>query len=363
MFRKTIFIILASIILLSPLQSKATSGSFFYGETCPHCHTVLKYFSENQIAERYNIILREVWADRNNASIFIKDMEAAGQSLGDNLSVPILILDGKVLSGDKPIISFFEQEHKLGNWPQISSDQTQPSSAQNIQVAKHTHTFWGFFPKLSLAALASAANPCAFAVLIILLISIMAAGNRRRILGAGFAFALAVFISYLAMGFGLYSTFATFESTKTITNIAGALALILGLFNLKDAIWYGKGGFKMEVPMAWRGRMRIVLAKITSIPGAFIVGLLISLFLLPCTSGPYIVILGLLSTEATVTCATQCLVAYNIIFVLPMIIVTLAIYFGLDLKKAEQIRTKNLRTLHFIIGLLLIAIAAWTFLG
>jgi cytochrome c biogenesis protein CcdA len=47
----------------------------------------------------------------------------------------------------------------------------------------------------------------------------------------------------------------------------------------------------MEVPLAWRPAMHKIIKKATSPIGAFIVGFVVSLFLLPCTSGPYITIL------------------------------------------------------------------------
>ena len=85
------------------------------------------------------------------------------------------------------------------------------------------------------------------------------------------------------------------------------------------------------------------------------IGFAISLFLLPCTSGPYIVILGLLAQATTRNYAMLLLIFYNLIFVLPMLVVTFLIYFGITTtEQAEQWRTKKLKVLHLISGVIMI---------
>ena len=100
------------------------------------------------------------------------------------------------------------------------------------------------------------------------------------------------------MGLGLYSVIACIITAQLFIKIIAALAIILGLFNLKDFFWYGKG-FLMEVPLAWRPKLKKIISSVVSPMGAFLIGFLISLFLLPCTSGPYIVIIGMLGHKAT----------------------------------------------------------------
>ena len=214
---------------------------------------------------------------------------------------------------------------------------------------------------LTLGAVVSAAdvdaiNPCAFAVLIILLTTISITHNRRRALYAGLAFSLSIFISYLLMGVGLFSAINAAGITKTFYLVVAILAIFIGLFNLKDYLWYGKW-FRMEVPMSWRPRMKIFLKSVTSVPGAFFIGFLISLFLLPCTSGPYLVILGLLSNVATRNVAFLLLLLYNFIFILPMLLITFGVYFGFTTtEKTEEWRRRKLKLLHLIAGLIILSL-------
>ena len=46
----------------------------------------------------------------------------------------------------------------------------------------------------------------------------------------------------------------------------------------------------------------------------------------------------------------------KVIFVLPMVLITLAVYKGFAPERAEEIRQKHLRTLHLIAGIILLAI-------
>jgi len=103
--------------------------------------------------------------------------------------------------------------------------------------------------------------------------------------------------------------------------------------------------------------MKLVLKKVASPVGAFFIGFLISLFLLPCTSGPYIVILGLLADITTRDYAVLLLLMYNLIFILPMLLITFGIYFGITTTtKAEEWRTRKLKILHLIAGLIILAL-------
>jgi cytochrome c biogenesis protein CcdA len=111
----------------------------------------------------------------------------------------------------------------------------------------------------------------------------------------------------------------------------------------------------MEVPLSWRPALKKLIKSVTSVPGAFLIGFVVSLFLLPCTSGPYIVILGLLAKSATRNYAFLLLLLYNFIFVLPMILITLAVYFNLTtVEKAEKWRKNKLKILHLIAGILVL---------
>jgi len=204
-----------------------------------------------------------------------------------------------------------------------------------------------------------AINPCEFAILILLMASLLLnEEDRKRALYTGLSFISAIFVAYFLMGVGLMEFLRayTLGISQYFYNFIGILAIFLGLLNIKDYFWYGGGGFLMEVPQSWRPKMKSLILKITTPLGAFFTGLIVSLFLLPCTSGPYVVILGMLASKTTVAKALVYLLFYNLIFIAPMLAIVFSIYWGLSPEKAEAWRKEKLRLLHLIAGVILIAL-------
>ncbi len=118
----------------------------------------------------------------------------------------------------------------------------------------------------------------------------------------------------------------------------------------------------MEVPLTWRPRMMKIIQAVVSPRGAFVVGVIVSLFLLPCSSGPYFVILGLLRSESSslTSLGANYLILYNLIFVLPMLIITFLVGFGYaSVEQLAKIKNKNTKLIHLIVGLLMIGLGAY----
>ncbi|MBT4652269.1 MAG: cytochrome c biogenesis protein CcdA, partial [Candidatus Pacebacteria bacterium] len=282
--------------------------------------------------------------------------------------VPAVFIGDEVFIGDTPIIENFEE--KADAFLKDDADENSEAAAiiaeANNEVVpkvekevfdeeiieKNTSTSITLAAVLA-GSIVDAVNPCAFAVLIILMMTVMASGDSSRALKTGLAFSSSIFISYLLMGIGLYSALSSGSFGSYFTKGVGVLAIILGLFNLKDWLWYGKG-MLMEVPMSWRPTMKKLIRSTTSPLGAFLIGFLVSLFLLPCTSGPYIVVLGMLSDSVQRGTAFLYMVLYNLVFVSPMVIISYLVYRGYDPKRLENLRKKNLKNLHLIAGLILI---------
>jgi len=226
-------------------------------------------------------------------------------------------------------------------------------------------------PILSIVSLAAvnAINPCAIAMLAFALIAILTKDprNRSKVLKVGLAFAAGFFLIYLIYGIVLIKVFSIFTALSSIKlyvyKAAGIISIVIGLFNLKDFFSYGAGGFVMETPRKWRPSLKGMIAKITSPIGGFIVGLVTALFLTPCMMGPYIACCSILQRFSPLV-AIPWLLVYNIIMILPMIAITLIIYFGFTtVDKVYGWREKNLRRLHLIAGIILVVIGILLFFG
>jgi cytochrome c biogenesis protein CcdA len=216
------------------------------------------------------------------------------------------------------------------------------------------------FGKITLLALADSVNPCAIAVLVMILVAILTQnpGKRKKVLFGGLAFVAAVFIGYLAYGLIIiqfFKIFAEFLRNSAVYVYKGLaiLAMLLGALNIKEFFYYKKGGFGTEMPLFMRPKVKRISEKATSTWGSFIIGFVVTLFLLPCTIGPYIVASGLLS-ELGFLATIPWLLYYNLIFVLPMLAIVLLIYLGFT--KVEEVsgwKERNIKRLHLIAGILL----------
>jgi len=341
-----LLIVLLSII---PLASAADTCSdeevcayYFHRPGCGNCAQVKPFIDDLQ-EEYSNFHVHEFDINAaENSALVTRLLEERNIPMEDML-LPIVVIGDKVYSNIKPVKDNLEAEilaHPNGlACPGNGDSSTVPTI--------------GIFALLGAAAV-DAINPCALAVLVLLLTTILLSRRRKVALYAGLAFSAAVYISYLLMGFGLFSALNRLASVGGWMKIGlGVLAILVGLFNLKDYFSYGAGGFTTEVPMGWRPKMKKLIAGVTSIPGAFLIGLLVSLFLLPCTSGPYIVVIGMLAHHTTFWNAVPLLLLYNVVFVLPMLVLTWLVYYGLKPSSVEKWRVQKIRYLHLFAGVVL----------
>ena len=214
--------------------------------------------------------------------------------------------------------------------------------------------------RLTGLALADSVNPCAIAVLTMVLVSILIQNpdKKKKVLQSGLAFTLSIFLGYLFYGtiiIQFFRIFAEFLRTNAIYfyDSLAILAMILGVLNIKDYFNYKQGSFATEMPLFLRPKVKKIIAKITTPTGAFVIGFIATLFLLPCTMGPYIIASGLLSKLGIIG-ALPWLIYYNLIFIIPMFVIVLLVYFGF--KNVEEVsgwKERNIKKLHLIAGILL----------
>jgi cytochrome c biogenesis protein CcdA/glutaredoxin-related protein len=354
---KKLFFILSLLIflpLVTQAQTKKTAV-LFYADWCPHCQKVDAYFKQQGFYDKYDI-QKLNFDDPANKELLGKLFEA--EKLTGGAGIPAILVDDKLIVGDQPIIDGFEPAMIKSNGTAQQFISQFENNKQTADAGKTKKTDIPIWVLLS-AAFADAANPCALAVLILLLATVMTAKGKSHALLSGLMFSLAIFLSYLLMGLSVYKAIGVFGVSKYLSLGVGILAIAIALANFKDVFWYGKF-FIMEVPLSWRPKMQEIIRKATSPWSAFGIGFLVSLFLVPCASGPYVVILGQLAEKVDTAKTFTLLMLYNLVFVSPMIIITLGMYFfNAKMSKLEKLRKENLRVLHAITGLIMLAVGAY----
>ena len=319
---------------------------------CTHCEALNSYIKN--LSGTYDIRMSYINALTNQTALtqYLSHYNVSKDSWD---TVPILFVNNTYCVGDTPCEAFLSARMAAfasGGTPQLYGSGT----LTNITIAELTGL-----------ALVDSVNPCAFAVLIFLLSTLFLRNpnERHKILLGGIAFALGIFVFYITVGvlllFGIKSVLAVADLKNAyIYGAFGILTVILGLLNIKDYVAHGSLGFAMEVPKRWRpkmfGTMDKVLFRFASIPAAFIAGVLVTAFLLPCITGPYFVA-GSLLKDLPIGTAVAWLAYYNFLFILPMLVITALVYASFtSVEKAHAFRERNIRKLHLIAGLMLLIV-------
>lgn len=196
-------------------------------------------------------------------------------------------------------------------------------------------------------------NPCAIGVLI-LMMSILLSSKRssRRMLLLGSLYIFAIFLTYLSAGLGLIYFFASIPLflTEYLSIAVGLLVVLAAILEIKDYFWYGRG-FSLAIPTALSKKLHGYASK-TTIFGVMFLGVFVAGVELPCTGAPYLAIITILSQFFDFT-AFLLLVLYNIIFVVPLLIILLIVILGKKLHKVKKWKQEVRGTMRLAIGLLL----------
>lgn len=341
------------------LEENKTCIYFFYGLNCPHCANVELLL--NQLSDKYSdveIKSFEVYFDSENQKLFDDfnrryDIKLTG--------VPTVFIGDRTLVGEKAIKENLEESIKyfLENKPicpatysKVEATQHEISPAKKIDLT---------LPAIISAALVDSINPCAFSVLIFLLVYLMALGAKRRILKVGLTYILVVFVVYFLSGLGLFTIIQTTGLTRIVYTIAAVIAIIAGLINVKDFFFYGKW-VTLAIPKSKEPLLQKYIHQAT-IPAAIILGILVSMFELPCTGGAYLAILSLLSSKMTLLEGIPYLLLYNLIFILPLVVILLIVYKGISPEKAEQWRLEKRKWMRLVMGLVMIILGVVMLFG
>ncbi len=214
------------------------------------------------------------------------------------------------------------------------------------------------------AALIDSINPCVLGVLIFLIafMTRLFASAKKMLLG-GLFYTLVVYITYLLLGMGILKAALSVGLASAFYWIAALVAIAAGLFEIKDYFWYGKGFSLQMIPGASERIKRYVgwVETMQAKHPAFLIltlavlGVFVVLVELPCTGAPYLAILGLLAKGAYAS-AIPLLLLYNLVFVLPLLLVIALAYFGMSSEKLESWRKEHRGAMRLLIGVFLISL-------
>lgn len=214
-----------------------------------------------------------------------------------------------------------------------------------------------FLPLLVSTALVDSLNPCAFSVLFLTLAFIFSLGGTRlRAWKVGGVYIFGIFLVYTLIGIGLLQVMQIFDVPRFVSKIGAVIIIIAGALSLIGLAW-PKFPIRLKIPEASHGSIAKLIHE-ASLPAAFLLGLLVGMSEFPCTGGPYLTAIGLLHDQATFWSGLGFLILYNLIFILPLLIILLAVTNKLVLDKLETWKKTNLTNLKIVTSLLMILIGA-----
>ncbi|VVB74896.1 Cytochrome C biogenesis protein transmembrane region [Candidatus Tiddalikarchaeum anstoanum] len=364
-------LLLALLLLLSFMPVFADNCVYmllFYSSTCPHCAQAELVL--DRLKQNYNVVIdrREIHelGNSNLLQAYLSIYNVPSDLWG---YVPVTFINNKYIVG---FTEDYEQEllnginYCSGNsclcpfnqsladyygarpFPQVNETSGYYQGTNTTTPSKIEVTI----PAIISAALVDSINPCAFAVIIFLLTYLISIGAKKRILKISMAYILTVFTVYFLAGLGLFVAMQSAHVTSLIYIISAVVAIIAGLVNVKDFFWYGKG-FTLAIPKKAKPVISEWVKK-ASLPAAVVLGFLVSLYELPCTGGVYLAILGLLSNTMTRTQAVPPLLLYNLIFVLPLVIIAALINFGVSSEAIEKWRKAKRNYMKLAAGIVMI---------
>jgi cytochrome c biogenesis protein CcdA len=293
----------------------------------------------------------EVYHNTTNQDTFAVMNRQYGIS---SAGVPSLFIGTTAMVGDADITNRFEAVIIAEKERIASCTSTTPDTVTAPDPTCATSTLQLTIPMVLASALIDSINPCAFSVLIFLLITIVAIENRRRIMMVGGVYITAVFIFYLLSGAGLFSV-VHFSGFSAALSLLGAIvAIVLGLVNVIDVL-RNKDEFILGIPASKKDLIERYIST-ASLPAAFALGILVGIFELPCTGGVYLAILGLMSRNYSLMEGLPYLVLYNLVFVMPLVLILVLVAYGISPERTNEWRIRHRRTLRLIVGLAMIAI-------
>ncbi|MCL5794995.1 MAG: hypothetical protein M1338_01410 [Patescibacteria group bacterium] len=199
-------------------------------------------------------------------------------------------------------------------------------------------------------------NPCAIGVLILYLGLLLSFQSQRKLLLAfGLFYILSIYTTYLFIGLGLLKIFHLFGVHDFFGWMAVFVVLGLGLYNLKEYFWpnlyipyLSPLLSKCHIPR-WRVEVGIV--------SAIILGFLVGICEFPCSGGIYLATVALLSLKQTFFQGLFYLLLYNLMFVLPLILIFVTVGNNKIFDWIKTTQGKNFARIKLIMGLSMIVSA------
>jgi len=374
---KLTFILAAVFLSLCIFLDKANSEDLpvlmmFHSPNCSRCLNVKKNIIP-QIEEAYKGKLEIHYYDLTDVKNYTYLLGLREKyNKGIALDLPLFFMKNTLINGRGDIKNNLEflVDSSLGIYGQ---EQIAPMA----DLVKH---FQNFKPlAVAGAGLTDGINPCAFTVIVFFISYLALQGYKKlELVIIGFSFISAVFITYLLIGLGIFNFLYRLEGfwivAKVFNMAIGVFSLALGILAVYDLLKFRKDkdteGQLLQLPKAVKNQIHAVIGMhyrkhaASQVPrlilSALVTGFLVSLLEAVCTGQLYLpTITFILKTTPLKLQALGYLVAYNIMFVVPLFIIFLLALFGVTSATFAQFIKKHMGFIKMLMAAVFISLGVF----
>ncbi|NHA13880.1 thioredoxin family protein [Thioalkalivibrio sp. XN279] len=350
---------------------------YFYSDTCPHCQEAKPFIAGLDAREWIDLRAFEITKSRDNGILYRDTARAIGEQAR---SVPAFIFCGTMHTGfdnaeTTGAVLLARLEHCRANPDEAiamfsgasaGGGGPKPGEVMGVQVpllGMIDPSDWGLPILTVVIAGLDAFNPCAFFVLLFLLSLMVHARSRARMMLVGGTFVLISGLIYFVFMAAWLNVFLLLGELRLVTVIAGVIAVGLAAINIKDYFWFQSGGPSLSIPESKKPgmyqRMRnLVAAKSVwaMLAGTAILAVAVNSYELLCTAGLPMVYTRILTLrEADTFVYYMYLVLYNIIYVIPLLIIVLLFVMKFGSRKLGEAEGRLLKLMS---GMMMLGLGA-----
>ena len=318
---------------------------YFFSPSCEHCMRV-KANVMPLVEKHYKDSLQVIYKDIADVENYKELFELKHKYSDDEKTVfPVMFMNGHFIDqrdieakGDKVIFSFIKES--------IETFGAEKKQAAKVDII-------AYFKKIKPLAILTAGlidgiNPCSFTVIVFFLSFLSVQRySPKTIVWAGSAFIMACFITYVAIGLGLLAPLYAFKGfrpvTQTISVIIGIISIVLGSLSLYDAFVFLKTrnpeDSLLQLPKRIKDKIHKVVGNeyrvtkngreeqmnrsvLNIFLSALAIGFSVSILESVCTGQLYLpTIIFVLKTSPDKLRALGYLLAYNLMFILPICVI------------------------------------------
>ncbi|MFA6341181.1 MAG: cytochrome c biogenesis protein CcdA [Candidatus Paceibacterota bacterium] len=234
------------------------------------------------------------------------------------------------------------------------------SGTFNLHVPE-LKSYKGWMPALiGAAALVDSVNPCAFSILFLTTTFLFGLDRtRKQIMTAGLSYIFGIFVTYVLIGLGVLKVLSFFGASNLISTLGASAIIAFGLIGLINE-FVPNFPIQLKIPKFAHGRIAILIEKAT-LPAAFLLGVVVGMFEFPCTGGPYLFVLGLLHDQGSYLRGFAYLLFYNLIFVLPLLVILAVAASKKVLQAVENARRAETKKARIWLALIMILLGTLVF--